>query len=428
MKILGWKTGVQNMPSNFEKSTVANGADDNLKSYLHLNIKMLLAMNILIDLEDTKNFEKFGIFAKVPVLTIITIIISVTGAFGQFVWMVQSLSYDRQLATTLSTNIFSNVSCVSKGFCLSVAAKDLQAILHDISKMWNSYRSEGECRKRIINRAKKTVSFVKGYIWMTVALIANFGVPPLQYMLIQYIGHKTSNTTLDYSIRIFPLRYPFDVNTGWIYYLILCHEFWILFGLTLCWVSCDTLFASLTTHLSIQFEILEHDINNLINRETNEVRLKKNLFTFVNRHREILRVCKEVERVFSPVIFITVVVSSMNICVNTYMVQEYVAVGKYFDGGYHFFLAANTFLQIIVYCVYAETLTQHVSSISNAIYDCEWSDKNQEFKICVQILLMKTQKPFYCKAYGFFILSHEQLTKIVNTALSYYMMLRTTSE
>lgn len=89
-------------------------AEDNLETYLHLNIKMLLAMSILVDLKDKRKYENFGIFTKIPVLTVITVVISTIGAFDQFLWMVQSLSYDRQLATTLSTNIFSNITCVSK--------------------------------------------------------------------------------------------------------------------------------------------------------------------------------------------------------------------------------------------------------------------------------------------------------------------------
>lgn len=133
-------------------------------------------------------------------------------------------------------------------------------------------------------------------------------------------------------------------------------------------------------------------------------------------------------------------------------------VSAYSDVAFHFFLAFNTLLQIIVYCVFAETLTQRVSitfiylystvkamckilrinnfilsqslKISKSIYDSNWADKNEDFKKCIQILIMNTQHPFHCKAYGFFAMTHEQFTKVSSILYTYkiHIKLRTRLE
>ncbi|XP_058805411.1 odorant receptor 45a-like [Phymastichus coffea] len=294
--------------------------------------------------------------------------------------------------------------------------------------MWNLHRPKGECRNKIIKRAKNTMIFIKVYIFMMVGLTVAFGFPPLQYMLSQYLTRKSLNYTYDYSVRVFIIEYPFDINSPLIYWPILCQEFWILIGLATCWVTGDTLFASLITQLTIQFEILENDINSQVKHDTNEINLKRNLIILVHRHRMILRVTEELERIFSPIIFVNAIVASMIICVNVFVIEKQVTAGIYMEAAYNTFITMNTFLQITVYYVFAETLTQTCLSISNTIYECGWENQNRDIRTYIQILLMKTQKPIYYTAYGLFTLTHEQLIKIGNTAVSYYMMLRTTNQ
>ena len=81
---------------------------DNLDKYFGLNIKMLLAMGILVDLNGTKSFRKFGFLSKVPVLTICSVTFALVCAFWQILFI------EKDIAIDICANIFSNISCVSK--------------------------------------------------------------------------------------------------------------------------------------------------------------------------------------------------------------------------------------------------------------------------------------------------------------------------
>ena len=128
-------------------------------------------------------------------------------------------------------------------------------------------------------------------------------------ILFQYLDRQTMNHTYDYSRRILDITYPFDINTASTFWLLFFLEGYLLFMSAIYWGTCDTLFAQITTHTCLQFEvcmfycirvyrkdksnfifqILKYDLETLINYEYNNNRLKKNLIIFVRRHQELLR-------------------------------------------------------------------------------------------------------------------------------------------
>lgn len=73
--------------------------------------------------------------------------------------------------------------------------------------------------------------------------------------LFQYLARDMANHTYDYSQRVFLLRYPFQINDSTTYFSVLLEEEYLLLISGLYWVSCDTLFAQLTTHVSLQLEV-----------------------------------------------------------------------------------------------------------------------------------------------------------------------------
>lgn len=94
----------------------AKNAEDDLETYLSLNVKMLSAMSVFVGLNGKKDFRKFGVLAKMPILTIFTVIFAVISGVLQFLWILRIMSSDMKTATLISTNVFSNISCVSKVF------------------------------------------------------------------------------------------------------------------------------------------------------------------------------------------------------------------------------------------------------------------------------------------------------------------------
>ena len=88
---------------------------------------MLSALGIFVGLSDKKNLKKFGILEKVPLPTIITIILSISDGFCQAYYI------EKETATETFTNIFSNISCVSKVFQILSNAVILHLLLFKTS-------------------------------------------------------------------------------------------------------------------------------------------------------------------------------------------------------------------------------------------------------------------------------------------------------
>lgn len=71
--------------------------------------------------------------------------------------------------------------------------------------------------------------------------------------MIHYISH--SNGTYDFSQTMYPAEYSFTITSYKQYFLCLTYEMIGMYFLVLYWVSCDTLFAQMLTHLTIHFKV-----------------------------------------------------------------------------------------------------------------------------------------------------------------------------
>ena len=51
------------------------------------------------------------------------------------------------------------------------------------------------------------------------------------------------------------MKYPFAIAEPVTYFSVVLEEEYLLFADALYWACCDTLFAQLTTHISLQFQV-----------------------------------------------------------------------------------------------------------------------------------------------------------------------------
>ncbi|NP_001177618.1 odorant receptor 285 [Nasonia vitripennis] len=398
-----------------------------IEKYLGLNLKMLSCIGLDVSLENDDVIQERRILEKMPIF--MTNGLGIFAAILQISLITDSMTHNRMfLATQVSSHLFSNMLCISKGYQLATAIAKLGEILREIALIWKQNPLNDEFHRNILSDAAKTLLFCKVFVVVTLCAVFGFGLPPLQNLFFQYLHARNSaNHTYDYSQRVFIIEYPFPIQDVLTYSSVLLEEEYLLLASGLYWVCCDTLFAQLTTHISLQLEILQYDIETLINRESAEDRLNENFIIIVKRHRKLLSICELIESVFSPVILTTVVLSGMNICMNVFELSKTISEGNYAEAALHAFLFMNTFLQIVFYCTFAEKLTEQTSFVANSIYNCKWTEKNCKFRVYLQMLIIRSQNPFYFTAYGFFPIGHKRLTTVINTAFSYYMMLQTTS-
>lgn len=75
--------------------------------------------------------------------------------------------------------------------------------------------------------------------------------------LISLYTHRNvaSNYTREYDKRIFFMKYPFEIQNFKTYFFVIVEEGYLLYGTALFWMCSDTLFAQISTHTSLQFEV-----------------------------------------------------------------------------------------------------------------------------------------------------------------------------
>ncbi|XP_058791961.1 uncharacterized protein LOC131664675 [Phymastichus coffea] len=398
------------------------GQNENIENYLYL--KMLKYIGFNIDLSGRHQVVGRTIFLK-RLPAFLCIAMGSCAAFSQVILITETMkSHDYYLATQVACHFFSNVLCLSKGYRTTTAVKQLNTVICELTDIWRMHVPRTQIRDNILQKASRIVWICRIFIAACCLGILSVEWPALRKLFLLYIHRDNVNYTIDYSQRVFWIKYPFEINDPKTYFYVVLEEQYLLFGCVLFWICGDTVFAQLTSHASLQFEILQHDISALMNDECSDAMLKRNLIGFITRHSRLLRICDLIDDIYSPIVLVAVVVSSINMCVNMFELGETVNTKQYVNACFHLVILTNTFLQMVFYCVFAETLTAQVSAIGDAMYNSNWTNKNYKFGMYVNMLIIKSQKPFQCTAFGFFPIGHVRLTVVLKTAFSYYMMLR----
>ncbi|XP_023290097.1 putative odorant receptor 92a [Orussus abietinus] len=256
-------------------------------------------------------------------------------------------------------------------------------------------------------------------------------VPRFSDLLRQYAFTKTENNSYNFTATVVHAKYPFPINDVWTYAGVLLYEQVICSYLVLYWMCCDSLFAQFATHTAIHIEVLRHDLVSIAeNSDETEDSMLKRLANIAERHKRIFEYCEGIERIFSPVIFLSMLLTAICLCTCMHQLETMSSEGNYLEIGKYLVHLASLFVQTIIYCGYSNLLTDEwtllqTEQMAHAAYNCDWTNRNQKFKRMLQMILMRSQKPFSCTAYGFFPVSLNQVTTIFSTAISYFTVLKT---
>lgn len=61
--------------------------------------------------------------------------------------------------------------------------------------------------------------------------------------------------SFDFSQTVYPCNLPFTIDSFVKYFICCTYQQCIVVAACIAWISCDTLFAQLTTHVSLQFMV-----------------------------------------------------------------------------------------------------------------------------------------------------------------------------
>ncbi|XP_046143347.1 odorant receptor 22c-like [Osmia bicornis bicornis] len=179
-------------------------------------------------------------------------------------------------------------------------------------------------------------------------------------------------------------------------------------------------FRLISTWISnIGFEIRSHSTNYGSDRSGN---LARDLIRCIRHHQRLINVVNDVNDLLTPIIFMQLLTSGIEICLSGFAVMSNGASADLFKFICYLSLMMT---QLLMWCWPGEILVQESQEIGYAVYlDVPWYKLSPIYRRQLLLIILRSQKYCSISALTFQTLSVHTLTSVFNTATSYFTLLR----
>nr|XP_033203185.1 odorant receptor 13a-like [Bombus vancouverensis nearcticus] len=199
----------------------------------------------------------------------------------------------------------------------------------------------------------------------------------------------------------------------------------------------DNFLCILNMHVICQFRMLHNRLLNLwkiIDQKTDKIDYADKCYIAlkkcIRQHQSLIKFCEKLEYVNTFPIFGHVVVFSLLMCFDTYeILLANVSTGTRLIFVFHM---VGSFIHIIFFTYTCHGLIEESSNISLATYSGWWTilpmtETGRMLREDVKVMMMKSMRPCYLSAGGFFPISLETSTALMSTTMSYFTLMRESS-
>ncbi|XP_043512120.1 odorant receptor 13a-like [Frieseomelitta varia] len=199
----------------------------------------------------------------------------------------------------------------------------------------------------------------------------------------------------------------------------------------------DNFLCILNMHVIYQFRMLQNRLLNLwkiIDKQTNKADCTERCYTAlkkcIRKHQSLIEFCDKLEYVYTLPIFGHMVVFSLLMCFDTYeILLANVSIGTRLIFVFHMI---GSFIHIIIFTYSCHCLMEESVNISLATYSGWWTilpmtKTGRMIRKDINIIMMKSIRPCYLSAAGFFPVSLETSTALMSSTVSYFTLMRESS-
>ncbi|CAK9796323.1 Odorant receptor 13a [Anthophora plagiata] len=338
------------------------------------------------------------------------------GNFSECVYMMCTL-------LTLGISLFK--------ICVSIMSrtKFLNLIRYAKQNFWNSNYDPHE--QTIIDKCNRTCTFlICIFNFFANGTVIGYIIRPL----VANIGQNESERILISNFRVdLPLyKTPY-------YEMAFIFQVLIVIYVGICYLCIDNFLCILNLHTATQFRILHYRLSNLYrtssNERCNEILKRKDerYTTFKNciqQHQALIGYCCKLQEVFNSIVLAQVLLFSLLICLDGYLVMEDTSFVKRLTFIFHI---SGCMCQLLMFTYSCDSLIKESLSLAEAAYNCSWfhlpMDKiGKMLRKDLIFVIRRSRVPCCLTACGFFPVSLETYTKILSTAVSYFTLLRNQQE
>ncbi|XP_071867030.1 uncharacterized protein [Bombus fervidus] len=203
------------------------------------------------------------------------------------------------------------------------------------------------------------------------------------------------------------------------------------------YMACDNFLCILNMHVICQFRMLHNRLFNLwkiIDQQTDKIDYADKCYAAlkqcIRQHQSLIKFCEKLECVYRLPIFGHIVIFSLLMCFDTYeILLADVSAGTRLIFVFHII---GSFIHIIFFTYTCHGLIEESSNISLATYSGRWTTlpmtkTGRMLREDAKMMIMKSTRPCYLTAGGFFPVSLETSTALMSTTMSYYTLIRESS-
>ncbi|XP_077272939.1 odorant receptor 13a-like [Temnothorax americanus] len=277
---------------------------------------------------------------------------------------------------------------------------------------------------------KKGYLYTKGYLFLICNSLMFFFSLPMIEIFVALIKGPNDNST-----RHFPFLalYPESYYNFPMYEIIFLSQ---VVATSLCGLvilGTDTLIATALFHTCGHFKVLQRKIKN-IDTEINVQhaciaedmqKIKLHVIDIIKYHYTILWFCDYMETVFSPMLFLQTLASSLIICLVGFQVASAGITANIISKSvkYVSYLIMALF-QLLLFCMPGDALIYESSMVYKTVYAIAWYKLPILLKTEIHLLILRSQKPSKITAGKFYVMHLENFNAVLSTAASYFMLLR----
>ncbi|XP_076629913.1 uncharacterized protein LOC143346056 [Colletes latitarsis] len=240
---------------------------------------------------------------------------------------------------------------------------------------------------------------------------------------------------------VWAVSFSFAVQTTDAYHSMDDFAVLTLYHIGVCYLCLDNFLCVLNLHVASQFRILQYRIENLVsvkgetklkeasfeNRLYQEDECLKTFKMYVKQHQTLIEYCNRLQEVFSTVGLGQVIIFSLLICLDGYLVLlEAASLRRRLIFAFHI---TGCMCQLLMFTYSCDCLIQESSQIAAAVYATPWTQLSMNkdgsaLRKDLILVMMKSRVPCCLSASGFFDVSLETYTTVLSTAASYFTLLR----
>ncbi|XP_066588521.1 odorant receptor 13a-like isoform X2 [Prorops nasuta] len=210
------------------------------------------------------------------------------------------------------------------------------------------------------------------------------------------------------------------------YHLVSITQVVTVYCVGISYTSIDCLIFMLVFHICAQFQILRRSLKQAINHRSENSQddgsFREAIRIIVKKHEHLNYFAKTVEDSFNFCILLQVLVSTLLICFQGFLVFKEILNSESFplnEISFLLFYVADVASFLYFFCYMGELLTNSSAGMRNAIFESDWQKLSSKDIKMLMFIIFRTRRPLQMTAGKFTVLSMETYSRILKAALGY---------